>query len=399
MCGLLTCVLLLPLTLNAQQRYSFVIDRLNVIHDKTGTLKPLMQLLQGLKNFPENKSIVSIIHIGDSHLQAGFITKVIRVNLQKSFGNAGRGLVVPLKLAGTNQPRDYSISSDEKWEGARMVQRNQPYIFGLSGIAIQTSDSNYELRLETYPDSANELDYRFNRVTVFHSNASYPEVKDSWWTEVLSPYAYSINLKWPTDILQLKERNSSKLPQTYHAFSLENGHGGVLYHTVGVNGAQYKDYSEQALFFQQLSVLAPKLIVISLGTNESFGRSFSTSAFTEEMDEFMYQLRKANPHAAFILTTPAEDYRLYQRKRIPNERIALVRNAIVRYAESAGIAYWDCFEATGGKGSCAQWNKNDLMANDQVHFNAAGYELQGELFTQAFMKLYNTYTTAGHGLE
>lgn len=36
--------------------------------------------------------------------------------LQKTFGNAGRGLIVPLKLAKTNEPRDYSIISDIDWD-------------------------------------------------------------------------------------------------------------------------------------------------------------------------------------------------------------------------------------------------------------------------------------------
>lgn len=39
---------------------------------------------------------LNIIHVGNSHTQAGFITGEIRNILQNRFGNAGRGLVFSL---------------------------------------------------------------------------------------------------------------------------------------------------------------------------------------------------------------------------------------------------------------------------------------------------------------
>ena len=55
--------------------------------------------------------IVRILHIGDSHIQAEFVTNALRAMLQEVYGNAGRGLVSPLRLAGTNQPVDYVITA------------------------------------------------------------------------------------------------------------------------------------------------------------------------------------------------------------------------------------------------------------------------------------------------
>lgn len=54
---------------------------------------------------------VDIVHIGDSHLQADMGTAVSRARLGESYGSAGRALIVPFKLAGTNEPVDYVISS------------------------------------------------------------------------------------------------------------------------------------------------------------------------------------------------------------------------------------------------------------------------------------------------
>lgn len=51
---------------------------------------------------------LSIVHIGDSHLQADIGTGTVRELFQFDYGNAGRGIISPLKMSGTNQPGDYT---------------------------------------------------------------------------------------------------------------------------------------------------------------------------------------------------------------------------------------------------------------------------------------------------
>ena len=54
-----------------------------------------------------NVKPVSMLLIGDSHVQAGINSGVTRELLQYDFGNAGRGIIAPLRLSGTNEPSDY----------------------------------------------------------------------------------------------------------------------------------------------------------------------------------------------------------------------------------------------------------------------------------------------------
>src|ERR1035437_6079316 len=63
--------------------YTFVKEKVNVISN-SGHLSGLMEKLYDLKK--NGKRTVNILHIGDSHLQADFITSVIRTTLQKAFG-------------------------------------------------------------------------------------------------------------------------------------------------------------------------------------------------------------------------------------------------------------------------------------------------------------------------
>ena len=61
-----------------------------------------------------------IVHIGDSHIQADMATGYTRRILQQEFGDAGRGLIVPLKLASTNEPLDYAITSTSQFDVSRL---------------------------------------------------------------------------------------------------------------------------------------------------------------------------------------------------------------------------------------------------------------------------------------
>ena len=55
-----------------------------------GYLAPLKVKLSLLK---QSQSPLSIVQIGDSHIQAGHTTAPIRRTLQRTYGNAGRGWV------------------------------------------------------------------------------------------------------------------------------------------------------------------------------------------------------------------------------------------------------------------------------------------------------------------
>ncbi|MCK7557859.1 hypothetical protein MKQ70_23755 [Chitinophaga sedimenti] len=66
---------------------------------------------------------VSVLHLGDSHLQAGFFPGVVAERLQEQFGNAGRGFVFPYNVAGTNGPDDPRWTSSSRWQAARVVEK------------------------------------------------------------------------------------------------------------------------------------------------------------------------------------------------------------------------------------------------------------------------------------
>jgi hypothetical protein len=68
------------------------------------TLFPFLQKLRALEAGLRPR--VSVVHIGDSHIQADWFTGYVRRALQRRFGRAGRGLVFPYRAAGTHGPAE-----------------------------------------------------------------------------------------------------------------------------------------------------------------------------------------------------------------------------------------------------------------------------------------------------
>ena len=121
-----------------------------------------------------------------------------------------------------------------------------------------------------------------------------------------------------TDTLQLQStrrkegtntlRPASSFTNLYYGLTLKNGGRGILYHSIGVNGAMYVNYTDEA-YVRQLALLKPSLLIISMGTNETFGRRFNTDEFSGQMEAFLALVKKELPNTAILLTTPPECYR------------------------------------------------------------------------------------------
>lgn len=374
---------------------TFIRDEENVLQNDIALEKFLRQLYQ-LK--ASDSGTVNIVHIGDSHIQADFLTEVVRKNLQVNFGNAGRGLVVPGRVAGTNEPFNIRTSSTGVWTSKRIIHPAKPLPIGVGGITVSSEEANSTLSVTLRGD----MDDRFNRVTLFMPNdpRSYSlTVVDSLSVELArySPSVegdtlHAVRLQLPGLYRHLEFRSVRESEQQSHTtlfgLSFENGRPGVLYHAIGVNGARFEHYNKATMFARQTALLKPDLVIISLGTNESVQYPNIETGFLEQVQALVNGIRTYNPDAAFLLVTPPD---AFLKKVKVNPGIEVVRRRILEYAVDNGIAFWDMYRVNGGVGSAMKWKESGLLRPDGLHFTRDGYALQGRLLFEAIMKSYNRY--------
>ncbi len=348
--------------------------------------------LNNLKN--EKTKRFTIVHIGDSHLQAGFLTSFVRRSMQSFFGNGGRGLVFPYQLAKSNAPKDIICSSNTNWTFNRLAHPEINTSSGISGFIIQADTTSATCNFRLVYDSTNEIK-TFNNIRVF---AELPDsaiwtlkTKDSsveiHATDFNEHKSATFSLK---DTLSQFEIITDSIHQSkiIYGFSLESNNPGLIYHTIAVNGAQYEQYNISPNFWKQLPELNADMYIISLGTNEGQKPFFDSVRFAGILDTFLINIGSISPNASVLICTAADNYK----KGIPgNSELMAINFFLQNYCKEKKIACWDLYQMTGAAGSAKKWNMLGLMSKDRIHFNAAGYAFQGKLLFNAIMKGYQKY--------
>ena len=331
---------------------------------------------------------VSVVHIGDSHLQADVISGRVRQELQRTYGNAGRGLIFPTRVARADgSPSFRTAPTAGQWLARRLLSKPDSLLppVGLAGFVLSTADSGAAFTLRI--PALRRPNYAFNKLTLLRrpGPAAFDWQVRSAQGRVLgtlagatASFATALVLDSLRDFAELRATRTrpGQAGAQLYGLLLDNGQPGVVYHTIGVNGAAARHYNRTPLFFEQLPVLAPDLLIISLGTNDAYEPGFNPAAFQQQLDTLVGRLRRRCPQADVLLTGPADSYR---QRRAPNPDLPRLRAVLRAYAQAHDLAYWDFAAVQGDYGSLRTWLAQGLAAPDLVHFTNKGYDLQGLL--------------------
>lgn len=343
-------------------------------------------------------TLVSIVHIGDSHIQAEGSTSRTRSLLQERYGSAGRGLIIPFKLAGTNEPRDYSITSASRFVTSKLLKQPWEGGMGFSGISLKPTTHLFSFNISVFRRPGSEPDFELIRVYASGHlptliSATAPDGEVIVTEEYREDHSLAIYLDEPQTEVTLNFESEGDCQ--IHGFELGNQMAGVAYSAIGNNGATYMAYNNATDIGRGISPLTPALVIVSMGTNEAFGK-VSDFEMRNSIDKMVTSLRHAVPNATILLTTPAECQRSTwvrsgKKKRrtrtyAVNPNVKAMREAIKRYAADNEIACYDWYAVAGGDGCSAKWLKAGLLGKDRIHNTWGGYELTGNLLFEALVK-------------
>lgn len=348
---------------------------------------------------------VSIVHIGDSHLQADIATGELRNLLQFDYGNAGRGLITPLKISGTNEPTDFSFTTTNSWTPAILMKSSWPHAMGFSGVSISPGKLSSNFTVST---SEKEDINPFSSIIVFHGGqffvTSVADAEGNSLPFVATPSKDYTLIELTQDVTSAQVFFDSAGDLTLYGVSLIGNRPGIFYHTIGNNGAAYCTYNRIGNVGAGINPLDPNLVIISLGTNDAFGR-FDARALTADIDKLISNIHSANPDAQFLLVTPMEcqkNVTVKQKKKgrgkkrrsrtvtrkAVNANIEKIRNVILDYGKAHKIAVYDWYTVAGGDGASYKWFDAGLYGHDRVHHTRKGYHLQGELLYEALTEAF-----------
>lgn len=376
----------------------FFPDYESVHYEENYIVKPdnLAPFFTELDNYIDQKrEKVVITHIGDSHIQADFLTHTARKLFQKTFGNGGRGFVFPFRLIRSNSPLNLKIRHNGTWNSCRSILMRDDCNFGICGATATTFDSSATFKID--PNVDGDMNYEFSKVKLFsyHTPVSF-DVQllkpDSTVMEVdYQPLGNSVSeiyFNRMQDSLWMGfEKCTDEGYFQLFGLSFENNNPGLIYNAVGLNGAYAKSYLRNNFFDEQMASLQSDLVIVSLGTNDAYmsERMFCTNCFKDYYRSLLTKIKANNPHATLLLTTPGD---FYIKRRYHNSNIQNVVAAIYELADEFDAAIWDFNKVMGGSHSIKKWKAEGLARGDMIHYSEEGYILQGKLLYKSIMDAY-----------
>ena len=347
-----------------------------------------------------NQRKLTILHIGDSHVQADIGANYTRNYLQLIFGYGGRGSIFPYAAANTHSAQDYSTTCTGKWKSANDLASPPKFSLGISGVTIRSTDSTASFAF-TFNSERAQLKPHYTRLDLFCATGDscfameYAVDGGSWRriqaSEQVSSIQYTCALNI-APIYELKFRcvKSDSLQRCVEIYGVSLSSAkdeGILYHSVGINGARINAVHKMNYLSEQLKTIRPDLVWFDLCANDMAFGDFDSLTVRHDLDKALDIIREAQPGVCIVLSDMQDIY-IKGRNVVNAQRYS---NFIRNYAKEKGVAFYDYYRVAGGRYSMKKWNENGLCAKDMCHLSKEGYSLKGQLCANAILQSYLQY--------
>lgn len=372
----------------------------------------LIKFFKALSEAKANKGSIRVLHYGDSQIEGDRITDYLRLKLQGQFGGSGPGLVSLMPVASSSINR---IENGPGWDrynvftakDKRVSHSNYGVLAGFNrftkyrkpGDTSSVVSSSITITTTKF-GGANAMAYK--KVKIFYGGARHKT-----WCEFYDGPAligadsldaggifrmkeYKVGRGSNTHTFKLKGKDSPD----FYALSLESDNGvmvdnialrgssGTFFHNI--NNAQLKQ------FYDYLNV---KLIILQFGGN-SLPAIEDPSMAVNYSNYIRYQinlLKKMAPDASILFIGPSDMSIKQGTEYVTYPYLETMRDALKKAVLESDGAFFDMYDAMGGKNSMASWVEQKLAATDYTHFSPQGARKIATLFYAELIKEYNKY--------
>ncbi len=333
-----------------------------------------------------------VVVLGNSLIASDHVTDVVRDRLVDVFGSAGRGFLLPERLAKNVGRRVRTGEGSEGWI-TRSFAQDAPWA---SGVKFGFSGSLHEASVDGEWTSWQPQGAASARIFWLDTGAGFiVDVDGKPWLKVPAGTG--------TDLGKSAEIRLPPLSKSVHlvadkgariyGIAFDSEQRGVSLDTIGVPAASSKLFTElvdETLFAEQLTARAPTLTLLMLGGNETRALAFGTldeATFVQRLTTLIQRVQQAAPEGACLVVSPIDagktttaDDTLVTREEI--HRVIAVQK---RVAADVGCAWFDLFEAMGGAGSLQKMRELKMVSDDLVHPTARGGDVLGQLVVDGLL--------------
>jgi lysophospholipase L1-like esterase len=374
---------------NSAARIDFPDDDINFFND----------LFAEMDSCEERGKTVRILHYGDSQIEADRMTGYIRQYMQERFGGSGAGLLpavqpIPsysIKQSASGNITRYMIESmlQNKASHRRygvMGQFGQTY--GESSISI-SAKSKYEY--EKVRDFKN-VQLFVGRDTNFRAQLSLngKATANVNITRIAPIKVYTWDLSEPVDRFSLSIAGAGEI----YGIAVD-GASGVAVDNIPFRGSSGTfftsiDQTVSSAMFKQLNA---RLIMLEFGGNSVpyISTDKAVAYYCNTMLKQINYFREICPDAKIMLIGVSDMSTKVDGHLTTYPHLERLNNAMKEMAITNGAAFWNMYEAMGGKNSMIKWVNQSLAGADHIHFTTKGVERIASLFCETLMIYYDYY--------
>lgn len=335
-----------------------------------------------------DKEAVTILHLGDSHIQSEIPTGQARNLLQKKYGVAGRGLFFPYSIAKTYSSIYYTSNYEGEWTSAKSMKLPASLELGIMGMTIRTEDSTATFSISF--NSKIPSDYKKIKIYCDKTFESFDihlitdnlQVPVNVYSDSTESAYLLVDMPAIAQKITLKISKTSpqqKYFQFYGMDLISTQNSGINYHSSGVGGARFKSVLSLTHFSKQIQSINPNLVIIDFGTNDFLYDDSIKVTLEQEIKAVVGKVRVTAPLASIILCSTQDLY--YKQKNVKStEKFSKIINDLSKELQ---CGFWDWYSISGGANSLKMWLNEGLSRQDLIHLTNSGYKVKGKLLYDA----------------
>ncbi len=372
----------------------------------------LYPVFRALYSLAATKKLVHILHFGDSQIEGDRVSSYLRNQLQKRFGGAGMGMMPIVANGPASLPYTYEISSGwERYSAQDKIKKsdNNRYSIFLSYYKLKSSVVNGTYSFNgwvnlKWPNTSNPLIGRFTSCKMYFGNVTTPfnvelvQNDSVLYKKTISKSSafdcITWNFKRPEKNLFIKFTGTES--PDFYGVSLTCD-SGVSLDNIPLRGSSGLEFtSADKLFFRRvIKDLNVKMLIMQFGINVVPYRTSNYSFYEKSFSKQLNFLKSIDPGLQIIVIGVGDAAQQTENGIESSPNIEKIRDAQRSAAFANGCAFWDSYEAMGGKNSIYSWVHADppLAQKDYTHLTRAGARIIGELFFRAFIEEYTRFST------
>jgi lysophospholipase L1-like esterase len=369
------------------------------IVDEAHSLNPFFAALKATAE-KRPGSLTRILFHGDSMVASDFVTSTLRRAFQRQFGDGGHGFVLTTDAWPSYFHNDIFRTASSGFRASRVVG---PFakdgFYGLGGVSFEaapgirttvgTVDSGEFGRSVSLFRVLYLKQPRGGVLRLFVDGTLHGEID----TDAPDVEAASYDIQLPEAAHRLELVVARAVTRTF-GIILEREGPGVVLDAIGIQGARIRflDKQDDAHWAEQLKARQPQLIAYQFGANESGdGFAYPMVDYHATMKAVLEQAKRAVPGAACLVVGALDRARKENDVLITVPIIPHIVREQERTAKEVGCAFWNTYQAMGGRGSMATWVRRGRANADMTHPNGYGADLIGKWLYAALMQSYNAY--------